>query len=107
MQSIAEAGVGLPWQDRSKLLSLLCEFHSVFVLEDGERGETGVVQMKINTDDALPKRHPVRRTPFAARQEIARQLRDMQEQHVITPSDSPWASPVVLMQKKMGHCGFA
>ena len=106
VQSIAEAGVGLSWQDRSKLLSLLCEFHSVFALEDGEQGETGVVQKKINTDDALPKRHPVRRTPFAARQEIARQLRDMQEQHVITPSDSPWASPVVLVRKKDGSLRF-
>jgi len=59
MQSIAETGVGLPWQDRSKLLSLLYEFHSAFALEDGERSETGVVQMKINTDDASPKRQPV------------------------------------------------
>jgi len=47
VQSITEAGVGLPWQDTSQLLSLLCEYHSVFALEDGERGEAGVVQMKI------------------------------------------------------------
>jgi len=106
VQSIAEAGVGLPWQDKSKLLSLLCEYHSAFALEDGERGETGIVQMKIDTADATPKRHPVRRTPFAARQEIAKQLRDMQEQHVITPSDSPWASPVVLVRKKDGSLRF-
>lgn len=75
-------------------------YYSVFfTLEYGEQVETGVVQMKVNVDDASPKCHPVRCTLFAARQEIARQLRDMQEQHVITPSDSPWASPVVLVWK--------
>ena len=57
--------------------------------------------MKIDTGDAIPKCQPVRRKLFA-RQEIAKQLRDMQEQQVITPSDGPWASPVVLVQKKDG-----
>ena len=97
IQSVAEIGVNLPWQDKGKLYSLLCEYNNVFVLEEGERGETGLIQMKIDTGDAMPKRQPVRRTPFAARQEIATQLKQMQDQKVIYPSDSPWASPVVLV----------
>ena len=62
--------------------------------------------MKIDTAEATPKRHPVRRTPFAARQDIAKQLWDMQEQHVITPLDSPRARPVILVQKKDGSLRF-
>ena len=42
----------------------------------------------------------MRRTPFAVRGEVARQLREMQ------PSASPWASPVVLVRKKDGTLRF-
>ena len=63
-QSVAEIGVNLLQQDKNKLFSLLCEYHDVFVLEEGERGEIGLVQMKIDTGDAMPKRQPVRRTPL-------------------------------------------
>ena len=89
MDSVAEMGTKLPWQDKSKLQDLLCKHHCVFALEDGERGETGMVEMKIDTGDSEPKRQPARRTPFAARQEIARQLHSMEDHGVIRPSSSP------------------
>ena len=44
--------------------------------------------------------------PFAAREEIARQLKKMQEMAVIQPSKSPWSSPVVLVRKKDGSHRF-
>ena len=36
------------------------------------------------------------------RQEVAQQLHQMQEVGVINPSNSPWASPIVLVRKKDG-----
>ena len=42
----------------------------------------------------------MRRVPFAVRDEIARNLQEMQDANVIQPSNSPWASPVVLVRKK-------
>ena len=50
--------------------------------------------------------HPVRRTPFAVRSEVARQLREMQSNGVIQPSSSSWASPVVLVRIKDGTLRF-
>ena len=44
--------------------------------------------------------------PFAVREEVARQLRKMQEAHIIQPSTSPWASPVVMVRKKDGSHRF-
>jgi len=44
--------------------------------------------------------------PFTVRQEVARQLKRMQETDVIQPSNSPWASPVVLVRKKDGTHRF-
>jgi len=101
-ESVAEIGVSLPWQEKTKL-SLLCDHHNHFALDDEERGETG---MEIDTGTAAPKRQAVCHTPFAARQEIARQLKLMQDQGIIHPSHSPWASPVVLVKMKDGALRF-
>ena len=62
--------------------------------------------MEINTGDASPMKQPTRRIPFTLRQEVARQLDQMQKQGVIQPSRSPWASPVVLVKKRDGSHRF-
>lgn len=49
---------------------------------------------------------PVCRMPFAMKQEVPKQLKDMQELGVIQPSSSPWASPVVMAQKEDGSHRF-
>ena len=74
--------MSIPAVEKNMLWSLLEEYHNVFSLE-GERGETDLVELEIDTGDAVRKRQPSRRVPFAVRQEIARQLRKMQEGNVI------------------------
>ena len=73
-----EVGPTLKWQDKDRLRRLLLDNHQAFAIEVGERGETDLIHMSIDTGDATPRRQSVRRTPFAVRQEVARQLRDMQ-----------------------------
>jgi hypothetical protein len=89
-----------------QLHEFLAEQHEAFSLDPGERGETDVLQFEIDTGDATPTRQPPRRMPFVVRQEVARQLKNMQEEGVISPSSSPWASPVVLVRKKNGSHRF-
>ena len=96
--------MSIPVSEKKMLWSLLEEYH-VFSLE-GERGETDLVELEIDTGDAVLSRQPPRRVPFAVRQEVAKQLKDMQERKVIQPSNSPWASPIVLVQKKEGTLCF-
>ena len=48
----------------------------------------------------------MRRLPFAVRQEVAKQLKDMQQAGVLQPSSSPWASPVVMVRKNDGTHRF-
>ncbi|MCG8624501.1 MAG: hypothetical protein MJE68_21220 [Proteobacteria bacterium] len=55
-------------ESRKRLLtSLLEEYHDVFALEDGERGETDLVKLRIETGDASPIAQRIRRVPFAVR----------------------------------------
>lgn len=98
---LAGEGAALKWQDKDKLLQFLLANHQDFAVDETEWGETDLVQMTINTGEAQPNKVPPRMTPLAARQEIATQLKKMQDQGVIQPSCSPWASPMVLVRKKM------
>ena len=76
-------------QDLGKLQSMLVSHVNAFSLSQEERGETDLVKLSIQTGDALPKRLPVRRVPFALRRELAQQLQSMEQNNVIQPSSSP------------------
>ena len=84
-------GDNLKCQEKDELYLLLSNYHEAFALTDDERerGETGLVQLGIDTGDAPPKKQAPRRAPFALRQEIAKQLRKMQDLGVVRPSSSP------------------
>lgn len=85
------------WQEKNQLLQLLLSNHDVFALTEGDRGETDLLQIHTDTSNSLPRYQPACRTPFAIHEEITRQLNQMQQQGVISPSSSSWASPVVLV----------
>ena len=73
-KSFIESNKQISETESSQLSNLLAEYHDIFSLEDDERGETDLVEFKIDTGDACPKRQAVRRVPFAAQKEIADQL---------------------------------
>ena len=92
--------------ERSQLLDLLRDNHDIFALEENDRGETDLIQLEVDTGDVTPIKQPMRRMPFAAREEVAKQLRKMRQMQVVQPSRSPWSSPVVLVRKKDGSHRF-
>jgi len=96
----------VPPSDAGPLCTFLADNHDVFSLEEGERGETSLLAMEIDTGDAPPRKQPPRRMPFLVREEVARQLKNMQQNGVIQPSNSPWSSPVVMVRKKDGSHRF-
>ncbi len=89
-------------EEAEQVRSTILSKHKAFVLEEGERGETDLVQFEITTGDVTPQKQAVRRMPFAVRREVALQLHRMQQSGVIQPSASPWASPIILVRKKDG-----
>ena len=52
---------GVPETQKSRLVTLLSRCGHVFSLMEGERGETDLTTMHIDTGDAIPKKQPVRR----------------------------------------------
>ena len=88
-------------EEQHRLLeSLVLEYSDVFALTSSELGSTDLVTHSIATGSHSPIRQPVRRTPFALRDTVDKLVQEMLEQDVIRPSQSPWASPIVLVKKK-------
>ncbi|GFX63475.1 retrovirus-related Pol polyprotein from transposon 17.6 [Trichonephila clavipes] len=95
-----------PLEQKSSAERLFQEFEDVFSRNSSDIGHTTVTQHRIDTADHPPiKQHP-RRLPFAKQEEVGTLLREMQENDIIEPSSSPWASPIVLVRKKDGSTRF-
>ena len=69
---------GVPMDFREKLWQLLARYDQAFSLEEGERGKTNLLEFHIDTGVTPPIRQRARQMPFAARAEVARQLKVMQ-----------------------------
>ena len=92
-----EDNIDLPHPVKESFLHFWSNHHKAFSLEENEQSETDLLEMEI-TGDAPPKN---RCMPFAVRQEMSKQLRKIHEAQMIQPSESPWASPVVLVRNEM------
>ncbi|UYV83886.1 hypothetical protein LAZ67_X000509, partial [Cordylochernes scorpioides] len=95
----------LPLLHKTKLLELLENFSEVFGPIDKTTSRI-ITKHRINTGDAKPsKKMPYRVSP-SERKVIQEEVDRMMEMGVVQPSESPWASPVVLVRKKDGSVRF-
>ena len=93
--------------EKVELRTMLQKNADVFVEKDGKLGHTDLVYHTIRT---LPTQPPLRQRAYRAghhaKQIIEDQVQDMLTKGLITPSCSPWASPVVLVTKRDGTPRF-
>ena len=93
--------------DETALLrELVEEYSDIFALDSTELGTTELVTHSIDTGDSHPICQPLRRIPFALQRTMVQMVQKMLAQGVIQNSNSPWASPVVLIKKKDGSHRF-
>ncbi|KAM8972719.1 chloride channel protein ClC-Kb-like [Pelodytes ibericus] len=67
---------------------------------------TTLATHRVKTPGQAPLRQPPYRIPDAVRAGMREEIQEMLRLKVIEPSDSPWASPVVLVPKKHGTTRF-
>ena len=91
-------------EERDKLEKLLMSFTEVF--SEGKRdigkcrlGVQHSIPLKLNT---VAVKQPLRRIPFAYRDEVKKDLKAMIEDGIIEKSSSQWASPLVIVRKSSG-----
>ncbi|KAI9554902.1 hypothetical protein GHT06_020180 [Daphnia sinensis] len=91
---------------QAPLSQLLNDFRDLFASKDSELGNTNLIKHTINTEG----RGPIRQRPYRVtnnqRKILEDKVQEMLEAKVIRYSQSPWASPVVLVEKKDGEVRF-
>ncbi|XP_063969536.1 uncharacterized protein LOC135157539 [Lytechinus pictus] len=97
---------GVATEYHHEIEKLLIEFQDIFSKGDDDIGRTNLVQHKIDTGTQRPIRQRPRKHPFGQREEIKKQVDDLLEKELIEPTDSPWASNIVLVKKKDGSQRF-
>ena len=91
---------------KEKILALLELYADVIASGDNGLGQTDIMRHSIDTGNASPIRQQVRRTSLPAKEKVRELLKNMMQKRVISPSKSPWASPIILVQKKDGLTRF-
>ena len=90
---------------QQQLNDLFKELSDVFSQGEGDLGRTPLLEHTIETQGP-PLRQPYRRQNPAVRREGMAQVQQMLASNVIRPSNSPCASPVVMVKKKDGSLRF-
>ncbi|XP_069800966.1 uncharacterized protein [Dendropsophus ebraccatus] len=99
-------GAEMTPEEREQLVRVLGSHPNAFSRHEADFGKTQTLEHEIPTGDARPVRERYRQIPPALYQEVKALLKHMQESHIIQPSRSPWASPIVLVKKKDGTLRF-
>ena len=94
----------LPLQQQ-QLNDLSREFSVVFSQGEDDLGSTPLLEHTTETHGP-PLHQPYRRQNPAVRREEMAQVQQMLASDAIRPSNSPWASPVVMVRKKDGRLRF-
>ena len=106
LKAVKVNSTGLSSEQLTQMQNLLKEYADIFSLHPSDLGTTDQITHSINTGDHEPIRQPLRRLPFSLRSKTNELVQEMLDQGVIQPSKSPWASPVVLVEKKDGSVRF-
>ncbi|CAF0976548.1 unnamed protein product, partial [Brachionus calyciflorus] len=121
LDKLAEAldkhiGSNLSFENNDKLRNLIMRFSDVISLNDLDLdvislndldlGSTDLTTHRINLKTETPIKSSPYKTNHVMRRELETQIKKMSDANVIEESDSPFASPVVLVRKKDGTYRF-
>ena len=94
-------------EDQQKRVHSVIEKYSfLFAMDSLDLGRTDMVKHNIDLTDYTPIKDRYRRIPPHQYEEVRKHLKEMLDIGAIRRSNSPWASPVVLVHKKDGSLRF-
>ena len=91
--------VGMTEADKQRFFKLLNQYSDIFSTDNNDLGRTKMLNHSIHTGDSQPVRQQPRRMAPSQKQHLKGLLQEMLANNVIQPSNSPWASPIVLVTK--------
>ena len=93
-------------QQKQSSQAMFTKHRSCFPTSERPLGVLKDTEHIIETDTVRPMSQPPYRRSWAERIIIRTEVDKMLKAGIATPSKSPWASPIVLVKKKMGQQDF-
>ena len=84
----------------------MAQNEDLFAKSDLDLGCTDLVKATIETGDHPPIKQRPYRLPFSQRKLVEEHIQKMLQAGIISPSRSPWSSPIVIVDKKDGQKRF-
>ena len=103
---LEEHTIGWGPELKTELHELVKEYSFLFTMDSMDLGKTDLIQHHIELTDYTPIKDRYRPIPPHQYDEVRKHLKEMLEIGAIRKSNSPWASPVVLVRKKDGSLRF-
>ena len=93
-------------EQRNQVKSVIEKYSFLFAMGSLDLGWTDLIKHHIELKDYTPIKDRYRRIPSHQYKEVRKHLKEMLDIRAIRRSNSPWASPVVLVHKKDGSLRF-
>ena len=91
--------------EKDSILNICKTFHDLFYFEGDKLGTTDATSHKIPVVDDKPIYVKPFRLPECHRDEVNRQVSEMEKQGIIRKSNSPWNAPLLVVPKKLDASG--
>ena len=103
---LVEFDKNLTSEQRLKLSKLIEKYDKIFSKNERDIGRFKKFKFDIKTKNENPIKSRAYRTPYAQQKTVEKMVDEMLENKIITKSNSPWSSPIVIVKKKDGTDRF-
>ena len=86
----------------SSLVNMLNKHRKLFVDDIKNLKQTNILQATFNTGFSQPIKQRPYKNPLTLQANIDKQINDMLDAGIVSPSSSPWSSPMVIVPKRDG-----
>lgn len=92
-------------EERVGITAVLNKFQDTFYDKDQKLSFTSAIKHHIRTKNEEPVYSKLYRFPYKHKEEVDKQVKELLEQGIIRPSNSPYSSPIWVVAKKMDASG--